>query len=147
MTASSAKEDDHQQDFISLDDFLSDQWRLPKNQLTRTGRLILMVILANAFLHLQGGPRSIRTRDWSKAKICLSEANDQETPNTAKTKSEDPVKDTPSFVYDVHLAFGPPETGILVAVASTPNSPSTLFPLLSVVSAETTRAIFRTEII
>ena len=77
MTASSAKEDDHQQDFISLDDFL---WRLPKNQLTRAGHLILM---ANAFLHLQAEPT--RIRDWSKAKICLPKANDQETLNTARS--------------------------------------------------------------
>lgn len=82
MTASSAKEDDHQQDFMSLDDFL---WRLPKNQLTRVGYLILMVIMANAFLHLQGGPWSTRTRDWSKAKICLPKANNQETLNTARS--------------------------------------------------------------
>ena len=79
MTASSITDDDHNQEFMSLGDFLN---KSSANNVKKTGRLILMVILSNAFLHFHEGPWF--TRDWSKRNIYLSWSKDQVIPNLAR---------------------------------------------------------------
>lgn len=79
MTASSITDDDHNQEFMSLGDFLN---KSSANNVKKTGSLILMVILSNAFLHFHGGPWF--TRDWSKRNIYLSWSKDQVIPNLAR---------------------------------------------------------------
>lgn len=82
LTASPSLERDSVQRFVSLGVFLGGHSRSQKNPVTRTGRLILMVVLANAFLHLCEGPWI--SEDLTKSNIYLSLINDRASPNLAR---------------------------------------------------------------
>lgn len=82
QTASVTPNDEHKQEFISLGDFLTSQSKSSSTAVKKKDKLILMVILANGFLHFHQGPWF--TREWSKTNILFSIYESHKTPNLAR---------------------------------------------------------------
>ena len=70
MDATRTTVSDHDRAFISLEDFLASRTSCSLGWMKRAGRLVLMVIVANAFLHFHDGPWA--KQNWSKRNIYLS---------------------------------------------------------------------------